>query len=71
MLILDLKMWFSGLREGFEMISERHVWSLYVAGFQVMWVFGVVGLVVLGIVIRTIGREEGVRIVDIKMIKLS
>lgn len=69
MLILDLEMWFSGLRERFEMISERHVWSLYVAGFQVMWVFGVVGLVVLGIVIRTIGRGEGVRTADIKMVK--
>lgn len=69
MLSLDLEMWFSGLRERFEMISERHVWNLYVAAFQVLWVFGVVGVVVLGIVIKMIDRGKDVRIVDIKMIK--
>jgi hypothetical protein len=44
-------------------VGERHGdafvgWLVQVAGFHVMWVFGVIGRVVLGIVLKTMSRSR-------------
>jgi len=54
---------FARVGEWLEVVGERHRCALVgrvvqVAGFHVMWVFGVIGRVVLGIVVKTVARSR-------------
>ena len=54
---------FARFGEWLEVVGERHgdallVGWFQVAGFHVMWVFGVIGNVVLGIVVKTMFRSK-------------
>jgi hypothetical protein len=54
---------FARFGEWLEVVGERHGdafvgWLVQVAGFHVMWVFGVIGRVVLGIVLKTMSRSR-------------
>jgi hypothetical protein len=54
---------FARFGEWLEVVGERHddallVGWFQVAGFHVMWVFGVIGIVVLGIVVKTMFRSK-------------
>jgi hypothetical protein len=49
-----------GERHGDAFVGSLVRWFglVQVAGFHVMWVFGVIGIVVLGIVLKTMSRSR-------------